>query len=128
MAPFKYCPYCSTPVHLYARLCLHCMREIDTAEHVQQLRRARRRLLALTAVTTFAAIAFFGAAIAFLALPSPAPSTQQQAVVDTSSARTAPEPVVEVPPPVAPKQAKERTRLKITTEPSADHERRRRRY
>ena len=115
MTPVKHCQYCSTPVHLYARLCIHCMREIDTAEHIQQMRRARQRIFALIAVTVIAAVGV----VSFMVWPDPPP--QMQTAVDASPTRTAPEARVEAPAPVvAPAQATEGTKRKITRQPSHD--------
>jgi hypothetical protein len=102
------------------------MRKIDTAEHVHQMREARRRLFVLIAVTIIAALV--GVVVSFSS-PDPPPRPQMQTAVDASSTRTAREAMVEVPPlVVAPAQATERTRPKITKQPSADHDRSRRLY
>ena len=119
MTPVKHCQYCSTPVHLYARLCIHCMREIDTAEHIQQMRRTRQRLFALVAATIIAAVV--GLVAPFMVSPDPPPRPQMQTAVDASPTRTAPEARVEAPAPVvAPAQATEGTKRKITRQPSHD--------
>jgi hypothetical protein len=101
------------PVHLHARMCPHCLRdEIDTAEHIQQMRRTRR-LFALIAVTIVAAVV--GAVASFMVSPDPPPRPQMQTAVDASSTRAASEAMVEVAAPVvAPAQATERPRPKIS--------------
>jgi hypothetical protein len=97
------------------------MHEIDTVEHIQQLRRARQWIFALISVTVIAAVV---GVVSFMVSPDPPPRPQVQTAVDASSTRTAPEAIVEVPPPVvAPAQATEGTRRKITRQPSAGHDR-----
>src|SRR5262249_37580404 len=111
MTPIKHCQYCFAPVHLYARLCPHCMHEIDTAEHVQQPRRVRQRIFALIAVTVIAAVV---GVVSFMVWPDTPPRPQMQTAVDASPIRTAPEARVEAPAPVvAPAQATEGTKRKI---------------
>ena len=36
MARDKYCQFCRNPVHVYATVCPHCTRKIDTIEAINQ--------------------------------------------------------------------------------------------
>jgi cell division septal protein FtsQ len=102
------------------------MHEIDTAEHIQQMRRTRR-LCALSACTIVAAVV--GVVAWFMVSPDPPPRPQMQTAVEASSTRTVSEPMIEVAPPAAaPTQATERTKSKLKIQPSADHDRSRRLY
>jgi hypothetical protein len=100
------------------------MHEIDTGEHVQQLRAARRRLIALISVTIVAAIAVFGVAIAFIDMQEWMPSPQIQAAVGTPPTRAAPQSAVDVPPPAVTTQSTEKARAKIRKQHSTDSDRR----
>jgi hypothetical protein len=85
------------------------------------MRRARQRIFALIAVTVIAAIV---GVVSFMVWPDTPPAPQMQTAVDASSTQTAPEAMVQGPlPVVAPAQATEGTRRKITRQPSAGHDR-----